>query len=1047
MSLSENYQCLLTGEGVNEATENIMALYEMDGILDEWAGIMADPSAAPIHQAAATGLKLLIGKQWASLKENLTPELLHVFVEIIQAQSEKNVELIVNGLGKILAEVGERWEELYEVAFALMEPSQKPRIASIILSESIIFCSSDFIRERVEALCGFIQANAAPITAATTNEDANHILRVYNIFAQILTKDPPIFDSYPEEVGAIFTSILQGYVEFITKPYTFSGGPIERNANKIAESIKIMISATNPVIDPAQMVGIIVETLQNESLNSDLAYTIFDPLSELIIDFPDAIRESFGDLLGLILRFAESRYKEGETYSNQSYEIADVSRAIASNMQPSDFIEVLFQQINASIEAGIDSGIFVIDEVMTYITEGIEESPNQVMELLLSPFGQQLETLVQGAVSALAKMSVAIPSVCEQYNMDILTGAFPYLESEEIETINGVLNLFVEILSNTSVESSTVKEVVDAALAVFNANDEAKEAAMYVFAAAIECAQETSVLFFEEISEPILTFFQSEEDEAVPIKCAAISCIGNIIAFCKDCVSDSIDELIGGILENLTFDEEKLVDLDVQKNSLLAFNTILDNQINQLEIKDVEVVITSIIGVTLSVFDRFYDQYANENDDEKSQEILEQLKSLVKLQTSALKFVPEKLKLFAAQMQEQESSEHWKILQILENSYKLYFEQEERLIPDFLDLGEALLYYSDPAGDEPPEFWKIYFENLVGVFSQESDPETSDESDVENWIDVITHALGVIASLAEKNHPMIAQSPNDFFVLAIQTLHRDLPISKSLGEDAFRYDPELIPTAQTAAINLINTYKDAVDIGAFIQQTLEIVEKVSDNEKCIMFAVYAELPKLIEIPDEIIQFAVQVLPLCNFSHSPDPIYFFNQMLQYRKEQIEGILGDLFTNLTALLQNEQTKDRYYWETVANSASLALLIYNSFPQQIDIASLLPHIVDKIPYKGDFTEGRNIVENILVLFGTQRDIVLQVAGEVFRGFVVISSLNEKEYSKYQFTQTDAAGITNFIKFILQNSAELQAQLPEILGGDEVKAAQFTKRTSIEL
>ena len=1052
MSLVEFYQSFVSNQSIQEVQEAIYTLYEQDdSVLDQWFSIMQEPSLNSLHKFGAISLHCLLTKIWPKIVDHgISPSTLDSFIHILGTISEqgKSNEVLVNnivyGIEKIFDHIEiDTWPEIIELAFSLSSDPAKASNASIILANCLVYFSTEYLQSIAEPLCGFVQANITDITPQT---DINHIARCYRGFSFLLTKDPPVFEEYPEQVTQIFNTILEQYLEFITGGYTRAPGIAIRFADKIGAQIANMLSTSHLIIEPAQFIQAILETFQNESLNIELADSLFMPLKEIIANSPEASKEQFGDLIRLLFVYNEAKYDESQLYEDQDFSIIEVAQAISANITPQEFLEAVISNVNQESAASYFTFLMILDETMENLTEAIEQNPSSIMDPLISLLQESPLPVVQAALSVAKDIAYFVPSVCEEFVNDILQVSHPHLSDEEVETVKYVLDLFSTVFENVNVDTALIANILSDLVQLFESNGEVQPYVMKAIANAVECAQETSIAFFDIISGIVNAAFSSEEESDVQTRAGAIECVGKLLAYCPNVFGDQIDSYLSAILISLSPEEdsEDLKDPYIQQSGLRAMKVILEHQTDGFEFQSIEIVLSTLIGLTLSIFEVLYEQYSQEEDGDAK---LDQLKLIIEVQTFALKHSPEKLKQFAHE-QEEQTHKQWNFSVILEKSFKLYFEQEEALIPELLKLGAALLIYSPQIEDQIPEFWQEYFEKLISVFDQESDPNTVDDDTVSNWIAVITSALDVIGDLILDKNAYVLEKAPDFFMLAVRTIHRDLPISKCLAEDAFQYEPELIQSAQTVIINFIDTFGASLPLDEFIQASLDITDKVSDHEKCIMFGALSSLPKVIEIPDEIIQFALSVLPLCDFKHSPDPIFFFNQMLQFRAAQIAEHLQQILEHILTVLQQEQVRERYYWETVANSASLLFLFAKAFPSDIDITQYLGIIVNKLPYKGDFIEAHNIIENIIGLFNTSRSAFTnqEIYIPVFDGFVSLCILNDKVYNNYKLTQTNQEGIKAFLHFILQNDSNMAAHLQELLD-NELKVQLFSNRSGISL
>ena len=1054
MSLVELYQAYISNENVQEVSEAINTLYEQDDTaLDQWMAIMQEPSLAALHKFGAISLHRLLTKIWPKIVDaGISPSTLDAFLQILGnlaargKSGEVEVNNIVYGLEKIFDHIEtDTWPEIIELAFSLASEPAKASNASIIFATCLNYISSEYMQSIAEPLCAFVQANIAAVTSAT---DVDHIARCYRSFSYLLTKDPPVFTEYPEQVTQIFTAILEQYIGFLTGGYASAQNIAVQYADKVGAQIANMLSTPHLIIEPPQFIQVALETFQNESLNIQLADSIFMPLKEIISNSPEASREHFGDLISLLFLFSSAKYDESQLYEDQDFSIVEVAQAISANIGPSEFLEAVIANINQESPASYLTFLMIIDETMENLTEAIEENPSSVMDTVLTLLQEAPLPIIQACLSVAKNIAFFVPSVCEQYVNDILQASHAHLSDDVEETVKYVVDLFSTVFENVSVDTALIAGILTDLITLFESNAELQPHIMKAIASAIECAQETSIAFYETIGAAVNAAFSSEEESDVQTRAGAIECVGKLLAYCPSVFGDEIDNYLSAILLIISPEEdsEDLKDAIIQQSGLRAMKDILEHQTTGFQFQSIEVVLSTLLGLTLSIFDVLYEQYSQAKEEDIDSK-LDQLKLIIQVQTFALKHSPEKLKQFAHE-QEEHTQKQWNFSAILEQSFKLYFEQEEELIPELLKLGAALLIYTPQVEGQMPEFWQAYFEKLVSVFDQESDPNTADDETISNWIGVITSALEVIGDLIIDKNPYVQEKAADFFILAVRTIHRELPISKCFAEDAFQYEPELIPAAQTVIINMIDAYGAALPLDAFIQASVDITEKVSDNEKCIMFGALASLPKVIDVPDEILQFALAVLPLCDFKHSPDPIFFFNQMLQYRPAQISEILQQLLEHILTILQADQVRERYYWETVANAASLLFLFAKAFPSDIDITQYLSIIVNRLPYKGDFIEAHNIIENVLALFNTARDAFTnpEIYIPVFDGFVSLCILNDKVYNEYKLTALNQEGIKGFLQFFLQNDSNMLGHLQELLD-NELKVQLFTNRSGISL
>ena len=1033
-SLQEVYGTMITNQTPPDGfTTTLLELYNQDGILNEWFQIMQSTDVPPLlHKYAAVGLRLIIQKQWKRIEESGEAEAVcSQFVQIISGiNDEMLLDSLLHGLVNVFEKYGETWGEIIEFSFAQIEVPGKKWVTFKILNEIIPFCNNEFVAGNLELLLGLIQTT---INNPAESEINNKILSC-ELFTIIALKED-LFEEIPEQVIEIFQSIVQLYLSILTTSQGI-GAIAEGRANKISENIADCLQKEGqPLMDPMEALQAILGAFTSEA-DSDVLITTFTPLAKLVYSQAGSIRSSFPDLIKLTLDYLEARYKDDMPYSGQDIDSIELDAALAQNMQPNDFISVLLEQMNRETEGGLFAGLLIFAETAEDLIEGIEENPGPIFELLLSVCGEVPETVVQAAFAVFSRLPERVPAAVETYSSEIIQACFPYFESESSETIDGVCNVFYSIFDNIPVETSTISEIVSACLTLFQDEEKSQNRCsfMHVFSSAIACAGETTVAFYESIGPVILEYLQAEDVAVSDVKCLAIEAIGNAIAYCPDVLGDDVNSIIQMLIEIIANDEEEQEDLDIQQATFNSLCSIIKNNNSPFN-EQIYLVILNASVTQMSVANQKY-AHTDYDNVERRLELITQMKKILSLEYETLESDSAKLRAFIAENQEGELAEQAQVIEKLVNDFSSYILQPE-LVPKALKLGSALLYYTYNGGES--EFLDVFIRNLMSSFESAPDDE-NDPFEVEDTKEIVRAAFEIVRDLSLTKFNGFDAHCNDFLHFCIKAITRQLPVSVDFTEEEFRYDPDIIDPANEAAIAIIQNYHDKLScLEEFVQSICEIIGKVSESEKCSMFGVFACLPSVAEVPEEIVQLAVESVQLCNFTHSPEPFDFFIEMAKAGQE----VIPDVFQLAVSILEAEATKDRFYWETVAKAALLILEIHEKHPEAFDLSAIFPSIINKIPYKIDFKDGGLIVDKVTRLFGS--DIVLANAGEIFRGFVELLALNDKEFGEYMISDPTINAIKKFIQLLCQSSAEFTGQIPTILDSDELKLAQFSKRTGI--
>jgi DNA-binding ferritin-like protein (Dps family) len=811
----------------------------------------------------------------------------------------------------------------------------------------------------------------------------------------------------------------------------------EGRANKLADYIGDILSKDGqPLMDPMEALQAILGVFTSEA-NADVLTTAFTPLTRLVICQAGSIRSSFPDLIKLTLDYSESKYHDDLSYSEQDIECIELDCALAQNMQPKDFLDILFEQMNKETEGGLFAGLLILAETAEDLVEGIEENPGPIFELLLSIFGEVPETVVQAGFSVLSRLPRFIPAAVEHYSSDILQAVFPYFECENKDTIAGVCNVCYSMFENIPIETSSVTEIVGACVTLFQDDDRAdsRDSFMHVFSAAISCARETTVTFYESIGPLILEYLQADDISVSNVKCLAIEAVGNAIAYCPEVLGDDVNTIIQMLLEIIANDDDDQQDLDIQQATFNSLCSIIKNNCSSFN----EQIYLNILNSSVNQMRIANNNYAHTDDSnvEKICDLMTQMNKVLSLEAETLEADPAKLKAFIAENQEGELAEQAQVIDKLVADFSSYIHHPQ-LVSKVLLMGSALLVYTITEGVES-EFPNVFLRELMSTFMMEPEDE-DDPYQVEEIKKNVVSAFQIIHDLAIIQYSGFDDCCSDLLGFCIKAITRQLPISMDFTEELYRYDPELIDPANDAAVQLLKYYHDKLtNIEEFIQTICEVFGKVSESEKCLMFELFACLPSICPVPDEIVQLSVESIQLCNFTHAPEPFQFFIEMARAGQE----VSGDVVQFAVSLLEAEKTKDIYYWETVSKAAVFILELHEKYPTAFDLAPILPNIVSKIPYKVSLMEGGTIVEKITKMFGT--DAVIANAGEIYRGFVETLGLNDKEYNEYKISEDAFHAIVKFINLLSQSNAEFAEQIPTILGGDELKLAQFSKRTGI--
>lgn len=1041
-NLVRDYFAKIIGEAKppKDMTQDLMTLFESPESVQWFIEILNDDHQL-MRQYAVVNFRHVIERNWAKIEEDgAAPSFLQQFINYLQNEtSPRNVQNFMHSIRDVLGRYGDNWPELFQLAFSLV--NERPTIALHILVESFEFVQIDFARQSAEnilQLINFIVSNGIE------TEFSNLAAQLYFV---LVNREEPLFQPYPEDFIQTFMILVNQYINDL-KNAAISPADSERIASHQASAIGQILSISFPICDLGQIYVNFLNLVMDETVLRHLVYTIFEPLTEIINSNPDLVRQYFPDTLNVIFTHLASIFDPEESYEYQPTFQIDVIVAIAANMNSSALIDILLQYIQSSETSHQDyAWLNIFYESLPNIVGEVETRSEQLMPCLLNVLQKTDEPTGQLVLLTLEKMCDVCPDLVANYCDDIIRCIEPYYGGND-ETFKILVDFLSFMFMAAPVDTIDVNNSVTHIFEVSAAehNDVQSYTLMYnMLNSAVQHCMGESIVFVPNRIQDIIETLASDDEMLVSLKGPAIECLSSIIATCytDEELGETECEHIGFYIEKLTALIMNVDDLDTIVYSMRSIRYLLSHNkavLSRVEGLDPMVFVATLMMSLLPAFDAVYVNYI-QSDSDQNNEMIERYFWAMGNIINAMKTVLHHFNDEIQQLISGEQNQFHMIITALATQFIQHSAAEDELVSYLLNLGYRLLYLP-PTMDEgghptdPETFYKKYMHVLLSTIVE--------SENVDNVISSLRNAKKLI----KNRYQFIGQDVPTIYEYVIKLLNRELPIFSNC-DDLFKYDPDLVPESHEVLVNIFLYYYESINVEAFYNYIREAQGKMSDGEKAEIFSPLSSAVVTCDVPPELIEFGLQALALCDFNHSPDPIFFFNQLVTEKKELVcsipdfERIIVQLKDLLVSILSQEVCKLRYFWETVANAAILLIILSQQFPGLLNLAEVFPVIVNKVPYKKDYIEAKNIMLELLK-FGVN-ELIMQNVMEVFRGYVTTIALPEKQLLNYDFTPEELQKIIEITKTLMQNHAELSNLIPTILNENEIRVQIFSQRMGL--
>jgi hypothetical protein len=991
------------GETIQSLSLAIKTHYGEPESLDQIIAVLSSPDALDIVKSyAALGLRSVFRlNKDTLLAPGALKDRLPAFVEILRAgPSPDIVRHLVMGLDPVFEVEGEQWEGMIELGMEFSTSGSVPQMSTgmEVLAGLLPQCSSDAVQARADALFW--------IADASLDHPSLTVLG-FEIFALIVRG---IDGAFPDAVFPFFNRLLEVFGQLLA-----GGTPREQDLARASNSIRSCLKTEELFGPPAEIIDGLLSVARLDVAPRNRSLTLYPIKTFLAYHGHQCDAEHLSAIAQVVIEISAQQFHSNDGFEDNEYARApaDIFERISERANNNDFLTYLLG-IPSEEPAESFAVLCALMGSIDFLSPFMELRFGELMEYCQPRIaGAQCPAVAQAVLCLMQTLADAVPAAMLAYGDALMDMAFGSIEQGDEELTYRALKFVSSFLHNVELDATATLAVVPRLLALaeqFGEDPRMLTAVLLALSAAIASLGEDAERVPSDVFAAAWTIVQAE-DAPSELRGSAISLVGRFVSANVD---DSFGEVVAAILE---CSDPKSDDVELRWAAFDALKVLYRRQPRaMLELTG------AMQGSFLAALTTLgFGEEENPSEVTKSDLICEAFDLLRAVMATG----PECAATFGGGVH---SLHRW----------------GSSAFPDFMKNAgdEAIAQRAIRAGftfyclmrslkwDFP------YFDTVAEIIANRGDPST---------VAVCLRSFQKLVNIdPDAAVPLLA----DFVEFALGGIRRTLHCQiRQGGDPSFDWDADLSGAIYDVISDSILKYgRAAFPMGGVIEACGEVLEKLDAIEQ---FAVIGVLANWVQVggdlPSDFIEFALSKLTECDFSISPDPVFFARVLIAQKPHMIAKDVPRIIEFMGQKLVADQSCGRFYWETVTNV--IAAVFAAAGNGMLDIAELIAPILAKLPVRGDLDEALYIYGRLLQMAEDCTETLEPHAPEVFRVVVETLAQTERWFSKSHIDGETRARLVSLFHALAGQMRDAEAAAGQILGGDQLKIERLTGRVATPL
>lgn len=985
--------------------EQICEIYKTPEAAQQIIQILGTEGVEPfVRRQASIGLRSIIRNQLRLLIENLqsSPDqsFLNALLMILLNEADKIVaESIINSLLPIFEVVHDNWTNLLQLITTLLTATDNSHISIglNLISDFLPYSSEKFISESLQAISGFLQS-------ALSSTDPNILIDGMKLFSALLYTGIPV-EAFSEQFSAILQRILEIFHQFLIQPDDYN--------NKSAQAsnhLSIILKHEPLFVPPTEIYSALLQISSDGSIDKELHHYPLYPIKVLIKRYGDTLQSIFPQSVQLFLGIAAIQFSDvgcddliGPTTISSLF-----SYMTSSAANPDEFIQMVLQQLSQDGNVPLSyASICALLGLVESDADEIEKYVETMVQYLLQKIQLSSITLIEVCLKLFKKLIESQSESVFPFADVICTISLQLYTSQANENlIKASLDVISSVFSDLSLDSSFVMKYLPQIIGQYqNSPQTLKGDFMRCIANCVSSCEYDSQAFVESILPMVMEGAQLESEEDVDIKICSIEALGTMLSFAGEKCAGIYEAAIQIILSAATSEKFGLRSIGIKAliNIIRISEGELPLDFTQFAVK------AAIVAMNTKIPDS--DATIEDDSSCSAEEIIHDGFTLLRL---LMKYHPDCCVAFID-----------KIPGLLSQAFKNKYQSIQ------LSAITLSAYFVITFNPSETDIYDYLYQFIT----------TSADKDL-----VLASFKSYRKMLSRSTNQYAAINFERFTMASFQCMAYQLPFQNG----SFKYQKGVYTTLEMYYYVAIIEQSSAFPNEKFIETCLAVMEHLSILDA---FTLLEILSSYIEeggaVPQPIIQFGLQKLELCDFSHGNEPILFIRSLIQTNPQAMASSIQAILNLLIPKLAADQLHTKNYWPTIMSIISTIFTLLQSPLNSngtMDLNQYLPLILPKLPVKQYVNDAEFICGSIINLIRTHLAQITQYIPEIIRIFVQTLALSKGQFEQLRLSPETIESMAESIRHVLRTNAELEGQIPVWLENDPVKLQYFKARLQSE-
>ena len=547
-------------EGVNQATEALIQLYNEPSTISTLFEILASSTEIPLRKAASFAMKRTIKQNWQENiveSEEFKETIKNSFLELLSNEKDTVTRhIVLDSMAPIFMTELSEWAPFIQFLFSLQEDPE-------YFFSSIAACFQYLPIQAVGELFAPICQKVEEVFSQTT-QNAETIKAAAELLAVMFT----FTSAEPEAMAPLFESLMSCLANALVSPTS------SNYINDLIKAITNIIKIAPQFCESEQLIGPFLEFTQNEAISTEYKVLILDPINACIERWPNDLMEVFPQCIETALQIGAASF-EDDCFDQQTsmFMAMQILETIVDLMDPNEFFDEYWAFLN---EEDQESLVAFASGMVLFL----EHIPNiaalhfkDIAAFCITMMQNEHHCLQEAGINVLMEIISRVSDPISEFSDQILTQAITLLSDESNHHDNllkAVLSFIVEYLYIVPVSVENLSPLFEALVELAGSiKDEFSYLIVSAIAALLAASKTEAPNFAEGVVQIILEAAQSEEN--LLLQSSGIEALGTLIKYAPEATAEIHEQAIQLFAEAC----EQETDISLFTSSIIAITNLV----------------------------------------------------------------------------------------------------------------------------------------------------------------------------------------------------------------------------------------------------------------------------------------------------------------------------------------------------------------------------------------------------------------------------------------------------------------------------------------